>query len=59
MFFDLTPSYKHHLSIDHIAGNKSRIGSIGVPFDREHPDEQHTKFPHIVIHFDGRGWPSK
>jgi hypothetical protein len=31
--------HEHHLSMDHISGNKSRKGLIEVPIDREHPDE--------------------
>jgi hypothetical protein len=40
-----------HLSMDHISGNKSAIGSIEVPIDREYPDEEPIKFPYITIHF--------
>jgi hypothetical protein len=45
--------------MDHISENKIRIESIKVPIDRSHPDAQYVKFPHIAIHFYGRGWPSK
>jgi hypothetical protein len=45
--------------MDHISGNKIRIGSIEVPFDREYPDKELVKFPKKAIHFFGRGWPSK
>jgi hypothetical protein len=43
----------------HISGNKSPMGSIEVPIDREYPHEEHINFPHIASHFNGRGWPSK
>ncbi len=45
--------------MDHISGHKSVIESIEVPIDRAHPDDQHTKFSRIAVHFDGRGWPLK
>jgi hypothetical protein len=45
--------------MDHISGNKSRIGSIEAPIGRYHPEEQHTKFMYAYIHFYGHGWPSK
>jgi hypothetical protein len=45
--------------MDHTSGNKSPTGSIEVPFDREYLDEEPVKFPRKVIHFYGRGWPSK
>jgi hypothetical protein len=35
------------------------IGSIEVQTDIAHPDAPYVKFPHIVIHFYGRDWPSK
>jgi hypothetical protein len=35
------------------------MGSIEVPIDREYPNKEHINFPHIAIHFYGRGWPSK
>ncbi len=31
--------------MDHISGNISRVGSIEVPIDRVHPDEELVKFP--------------
>jgi hypothetical protein len=45
--------------MDHISGNKSPMGSIEVPIDREYPDKRPVKFPRIVIHFYRRDWPSK
>jgi hypothetical protein len=39
----IIPPHKHHLSMDHISGNKIRIGSIEVPFDREYPDQVTVK----------------
>jgi hypothetical protein len=37
--------------VNHISTNKSRIGSIEVPIERAHPDEQTLKFLKIVILF--------
>ncbi len=38
-----SPPYQHYI-LDHISGNKSRIGSIEVAIDREYPDEELVKF---------------
>jgi hypothetical protein len=45
--------------MDHNSGNKSPMGSIEVPIDREYPEEEPVKALQIAIHFNGRGWPSK
>ncbi len=46
---------KYHF-MDPILGNKGRVGSIEVPFDRAHPEKQHIHFPNITIHFNWCGW---
>jgi hypothetical protein len=43
----------------HISGNKSPMGSIGVPIYREYPHEENINRFEIAIHFYGSGWPSK
>jgi hypothetical protein len=48
-----------YLFMEHISGNKSPMGSIEVPIDREYQDEEHINFPYIAIHFYGHGWPLK
>jgi hypothetical protein len=45
--------------MNHISGNKIRIESIEVPFDREYYDEEPVKFPRIAVYFSGRGCPLK
>jgi hypothetical protein len=47
-----------YLFISHISGNITRIGSIEVPMDRAHPDEERVKFPQIAIDFNEYGWSS-
>ncbi len=45
--------------MDHISGNKIRMGSIEAPIDREYPEEELVKFTRIAIHFHECDWPSK
>jgi hypothetical protein len=40
-------------------GNKSPMGLIEIPIDREYPDKELVNASQIAIHFYGRGWPSK
>jgi hypothetical protein len=47
------------MSMHHISGNKSPMGSIEVPIDKEYPHEEHNNRFQIAIHFYGRGCPSK
>jgi hypothetical protein len=47
------------LSMDHISGNKSPMGSIEVPIDRKKPYKVTVRVCWIAIHFDGCDWPSK
>jgi hypothetical protein len=37
------------MSMHHISGNKSLMGSIEVLIDREYPHEYPVNFPHIAI----------
>jgi hypothetical protein len=45
--------------MDNISENKSRVGSIVVPYDREYPEVEPVKASQIVIHFYVCGRPSK